>query len=146
MINIKEKLNKLEKELVRVETNIDNETINYIRMFIYKSNKWIVNNREYIKDKDDIKKMNDIKDKLKFLDDYIDNVNDLNTANSTRNLLILNTVLMILSFLIAYFSNSNTPIIGDNFLNKHKHGKFILLIIFIVIIIVTLLLFNYNII
>ena len=135
----------LNNKLKEIEDNIENYTVNNIREFIYESEKWVINNDTKLTSEKNKKLLKKINNKLKILDNYIDNLNDIKTSKSTRNLLILNTFMLILSFIVTYYSNSNTPVIGDDFLNKSKYGKYVLLILFIIIIIFIIILFKFNI-
>ena len=81
--------------------------------------------------------------RLKLLDDYIDNLNDINTSNSTYRLLVINTLLLFISLFIAYYSNQKLPIIGDDYFKK-KNGEYIFLITLFIIGIITLFAFKIN--
>lgn len=138
-------LNNLNNKITEIENNIEKQNVNSLHKFIYKSEKWIINNQDDLNSDKDQKLLKKINNKLKALDNYVDNLNDVKTAKSTRNLLILNTFMLILSFIVTYYSNTNTPVIGDEFLNKSKYGKYMLLILFVIIIIFINILFKFNI-
>lgn len=131
-------IDDMHKKLHYIENNIDDININDIREFIYISHKFIIHNNDTINDK----KKDFFNKRLKMLDDYIDNVNDLDTSDTTYRLLVINTLLLFISLFITYYSNPQLAI-GSKYFIK-KNGEYIFFAILIVISILTLLTFKFN--
>ena len=144
MNNIQTQKNKYMKELSMIENNIDDykNKIHILEDKLFNINRWILKNDDKIESNNiDI---SDLQNKIKLIDEYIDNINGRKHYKTTRTLTIINSMFLFLGFFIAYFSNTNMKL-GPNKLMKGKNIEYYFIGLLIIIAICSYSLFYFNI-
>jgi hypothetical protein len=144
MSNIQTQINEYMKELSMIENNIedyDDET-NELEDITFKINRWIIKNDDKIKSNNiDI---SDLQNKIKLLNEYIDNMNGRKQYKTTRTLTIINSIFLFLGFCLAYFSNT-TMKLGPNKFMKRTNIEYYFIGLLIIIGFGSYSLFHFNI-
>jgi len=131
-------MNKQIKQLDYLEQNIDKLSINEIQDQLFNIEKW------YIKNYDKIDDNSTIKNKIDLIEKYVDNLHERKSYRTTRVLTIINSIFLVIGFIIAYASNSRLNL-GPNKLMKSKNIEIYLILLLIVVSIIIYSLFHFNI-
>jgi hypothetical protein len=144
MSNIQTQINEYMKELSIIENNINNydNKIHILEDKIFNINRWIIKNDDKIESNNiDI---SDLQNKIKLIDEYIDNINGRKQYKTTRTLTIINSIFLFLGFCLAYFNNT-TMKLGPNKLMKRTNIEYYFIGLLIIIGFGSYSLFHFNI-
>jgi len=132
MSNIQTQINEYMKELSMIENNIDDykNKIHILEDKLFNINRWILKNDDKIESNNiDI---SDLLNKIKLIDEYIDNINGRKHYKTTRTLTIVNSMFLFLGFTLAYFSNQTIKL-GPDKLMKRKNIEYYFIGLLIII-------------
>jgi|TARA_Y100000389_G_scaffold108619_1_gene105765 D-serine dehydratase len=144
MNNIQTQKNKYMKELSMIENNIDDykNKIHILEDKIFNINRWIIKNDDKIGSNNiDI---SDLQNKIKLIDEYIDNMNGRKHYKTNRTLTIVNSIFLLLGFTLAYISNQTIKL-GPDKLMKRKNIEYYFIGLLIIIAICSYSLFYFDI-
>ena len=131
-------MDKQIKQLDYLEQNIDKLSINEIQDQLFNIEKW------YIKNYDKINDNSTIKNKIDLIEKYVDNLHERKSYRTTRVLTIINSIFLVVGFILAYTSNARLNL-GPNKLMKSKNIEIYLILLLIVVSIIIYSLFHFNI-
>ena len=138
-MNIEKTLDGFNEYLVKVETDIDQYSIEDIDGILFNLDSWLIHNHKLVMK--DIQKFNQLKLRIDLIKDYNESKKNNRNYLATRKLTIVNFTFLFMGFILSYLGMKNIKQIGPNFMMKSNHGEIYLLLILLIVICISIYIF-----